>query len=166
MVGRFTSHDGRQRNAPSVRFGNISMMPGEVISHCGSPHKAFLVEARSISGYSGSPVFVCIPPTDFDNLGYDDRGVIYGRHHGAIRLLLGVDCGHFYRSSPVLDKKGNPLADESGEERGWKVRDNTGMMIVVPGWRLLDVVNSDEYQAERAARDRALLDQAGGAVPD
>jgi hypothetical protein len=58
MVGRFINHEGRQQNKPSVRFGNISMMPGERIE---SPHgieqDSFLIEARSLPGYSGSAVF-------------------------------------------------------------------------------------------------------------
>ncbi len=31
MVGRFVSHEGKQRNSPSVRFGNIAMMNGETV---------------------------------------------------------------------------------------------------------------------------------------
>jgi hypothetical protein len=62
MVGRFINHDGKQQNAPSARFGNIAQMPGDKIRFPdGSEQESFLVEARSISGYSGSPVFVEIP---------------------------------------------------------------------------------------------------------
>jgi hypothetical protein len=31
MIGRFINHDGKQRNEPSVRFGNISIMPKDKI---------------------------------------------------------------------------------------------------------------------------------------
>jgi hypothetical protein len=55
MVGRFSAQDGVQRNTPTVRFGNISMMPS-------SEQRNFLVEHRSLPGYSGSPVFVWINP--------------------------------------------------------------------------------------------------------
>ena len=59
MVGRFVGHDGRQRNLPSARFGNISMMPMEPVKgEAGVLVDAFLVETRSQAGYSGSPVFV------------------------------------------------------------------------------------------------------------
>ena len=62
MVGRFSNHEGKQRNTPSVRFGNIAMMPDEPIKHPrGHMQESFLIESRSIGGYSGSPVFVHIP---------------------------------------------------------------------------------------------------------
>lgn len=63
LIGRHVNHEGKQRNLPSVRFGNISMMPLEPIRNSrGLLQESFLVEARSIGGYSGSPVFVHIPP--------------------------------------------------------------------------------------------------------
>jgi hypothetical protein len=59
MVGRFITHQGQQQNTPAVRFGNISMMPGEPIWQDARRfgQVAYLVEMRSLSGYSGSPVF-------------------------------------------------------------------------------------------------------------
>jgi hypothetical protein len=65
FVGRFIGQDGKQRNKPSVRFGNISMMPGEPVASRElkvEPQVSFLVEARSLPGYSGSPAFTYIPP--------------------------------------------------------------------------------------------------------
>src|SRR5260370_1057024 len=61
LVGRFVNHEGRQKNSPSVRFGNLAMMPGEPVYHKHSEsqgEESFLVDIRTISGYSGSPVFV------------------------------------------------------------------------------------------------------------
>lgn len=64
MPGRFTSVEGILSNRPSLRFGNIAMMPGEPIAdRRGVPRESFLVEHRSLPGYSGSPVFVWIDPT-------------------------------------------------------------------------------------------------------
>ncbi len=59
-VGRFVNHEGKQRNTPAVRFGNIAMMPLEPIRNprSGQEHAAYLIETRSQSGYSGAPVFV------------------------------------------------------------------------------------------------------------
>lgn len=57
FVGRFLHHQGRERNHPTVRFGNIAQMPWEPVrTGRGIRQEAFLVEARSESGYSGSPV--------------------------------------------------------------------------------------------------------------
>ncbi len=62
MVGRFINHEGRQTNWPSVRFGSIAQMANEPILHeRGHLQESYLVEVRSISGYSGSPVFVYFP---------------------------------------------------------------------------------------------------------
>ena len=59
FVGRFISQQGQQRNTPTVRQGVISMLPHEKVpSWEGTPVDSFLVEARSLSGYSGSPVFL------------------------------------------------------------------------------------------------------------
>jgi hypothetical protein len=59
VVGRFINHEGRQRNLPTARFGCIGQMPWEPIRQdTGFMQESFLVEARSIGGYSGSPVFL------------------------------------------------------------------------------------------------------------
>jgi hypothetical protein len=63
MAGRFVQHEGRQRNTPVVRFGNLSMMPYEPVTNMrGIKQESFIVEMRSLSGFSGSPVFALIPP--------------------------------------------------------------------------------------------------------
>jgi hypothetical protein len=62
VVGRFINHEGRQQNLPTVRFGCVAQMPWEPIKQdTGFEQESFLVEARSIAGYSGSPVFAYIP---------------------------------------------------------------------------------------------------------
>jgi hypothetical protein len=62
IIGRFINREGHQKNTPSVRFGNIAQMPGEpIIDDDGIAQESYLVEARSIPGYSGAPVFVHIP---------------------------------------------------------------------------------------------------------
>jgi len=59
VTGLFAHLTGAARNLPIVRMGNIAMMPGEPV-----PTKefgdieAYLIEARSIGGLSGSPAFV------------------------------------------------------------------------------------------------------------
>lgn len=64
MIGRFTSHEGKQRNAPSVRFGNLSMLPIETMeSLYKKDQETYLIEQHSLPGYSGSPVFVVVDET-------------------------------------------------------------------------------------------------------
>jgi hypothetical protein len=51
MVGRVITHEGKQKNLPSARFGNITMMPVEPLRHMrGINQESFVVEMRSIGG--------------------------------------------------------------------------------------------------------------------
>lgn len=145
VVGRFINHEGRQRNLPTMRFGNIAQMPWEPIQQIrvsGEPfdQESWLVEARSIGGYSGSPVFVEINPL-WDRLnGYKmERGW---------RYLLGVDWGHINSWEPVRTPNDpHPI---------FRVRGNTGMMAVVPSWKLIDLLNLPAL-VERRAKDEELV---------
>lgn len=88
MIGRLINHEGKQRNTPSVRFGNIAMMPLEPVKmEDGTLQEAFLVEQNSLPGYSGSPVFWEIP--DFARR--PDSNVLQAKQ---FRGLLGIDAGH------------------------------------------------------------------------
>jgi hypothetical protein len=152
MVGRFISHEGKQRNTPSVRFGNIAMMPNEPVRNTrGYMQESFLVETRSIGGYSGSPVFVYIP--NYENrFPEEPRGVV---------RLLGIDWGHlpFQSFDPVhpFDK----VVDASGTSHpdGWRVASNTGMAAVVPAWKLDELLNIPELLRQREQEDEELLEK-------
>jgi hypothetical protein len=93
MPGRFVNHEGKQRNLPAVRFGNISMLPFEPIrTGRGLLQEAFLVECRSLPGYSGSPVFLYTMP--FSPI----------QREQPPPMLLGIDMGHIQNHGAVLDK--------------------------------------------------------------
>jgi hypothetical protein len=158
MVGRFINHEGRQQNAPSARFGNIAQMPGDKIRFPdGSEQESFLVEARSIAGYSGSPVFLEIP--FFSNI----EGRNPNRRYGP--WLLGIDHCHLFSREKVRDQtlRGDPV------NKNWYVRSNTGMMGVVPAWRLTEMftlpamVSFLKWVTEAAEAELAkLADEATG----
>jgi hypothetical protein len=152
VIGRFVNHEGRQKNAPSARFGNIAQMPLEPIRGKRASgyfdQESFLVEARSIPGYSGSPVF-----------GYIPQGGLYKREKAKVDInpfqtygawLLGVDWCHINDHVPAYDQFGNQLA--------FKVRANSGMMGVIPAWRLAAFLNIEPlrnlrmYQSEQLKR--------------
>lgn len=61
MLGRFVHHAGTGKNMPTARSGIISAMPdpNELIPMAEGikPQEAYLVEMRSLSGFSGSPTF-------------------------------------------------------------------------------------------------------------
>lgn len=147
MVGRFISHAGTQKNTPSLRFGSIAMLPFEKIrlSEDANSHmqQAFLVETRSISGFSGSPVFLykpmiadyTTPEGYFEERMIDPVGQCY---------LLGIDCGHFPTKDKVVDEDGNHY-------QGLRVNANTGMAIVIPAWRLAQLL--EEFAIDRKKKD-------------
>lgn len=56
--GRFINLTGQARNRAVIRFGAIALMPAAEIAG----QELLLVEMRSRSGYSGSPVYVYIDP--------------------------------------------------------------------------------------------------------
>jgi len=57
--GLFLRHPGAERNSPIIRRGAIAAMPEELVTLAdGRKSRVYLVEARSIGGLSGSPVFI------------------------------------------------------------------------------------------------------------
>ena len=161
MVGRFISHDGRQRNLPSLRFGNIAMMPLEPIRHPGGfMQESFLVETRSLSGYSGSPVFAYTQIA-----GEEAQPRSQSRFHAppAVRtyglFFIGVDWGHLPNYEKVLtrDKK-TPVSPAE-----W-VPMNSGMCGVVPAWRLAELLEDEEVKMKREQEDKKLSAEKNRAV--
>lgn len=163
LIGRLVTMKGRQRNTPVVRFGNISMMADSnepIIREDGISQESFLIDCKSLSGFSGSPVFVTasrsyssrysIPKpralnllklatreTPHMTLKVEPVGVsgIFGP------WLLGIDWGH-------ISLKG------SESEEGLDL--NTGIACVAPAWRILDVLNDDPLRRERKRDDEII----------
>lgn len=143
MIGRYVDLDGRERNEPVVRFGNVSAFPGVVVHQRerGFDQLSVPVEVRSLSGFSGSPVFVAPGPyVEPDGAG----GVRIKAITGQPVFLLGVDWGHHHWREPVRDADGTRSAGKTF------VQANSGMSLVVPGWKLQSLLYSDDLVAERA----------------
>lgn len=129
IVGMFRHHVGQDRNIPIVRTGNIAAMPEEPVQTRLGPMVAALIEARSIGGLSGSPVFVHYAPP---------RPDAHPEAIGGIQLL-GVMHGHF---------------DDSGSGE----RLNVGVGIVTPASRIGELMKLPEVlqrEAETLGRFRA-----------
>jgi len=138
VVGRFINHEGRQKNLPTVRFGCIAQMANEPVRQAsGFEQESFLVEARSIGGYSGSPVFTYIPPATVRDGVQDWVPEKILSFHGP--WLLGVEWGQINDYTPVLHSTGRDV--NPGEPLSTKVLVNTGMMAVVPAWKLLELLS-------------------------
>lgn len=148
-VGLFRSHSGRQRNVPIVRIGNLAMMRGEPVptQHCGYTD-AYLIEARSISGLSGSPVFIRAPLFQVKN------GTVVGSK-GPQFYLLGLMHGHFdvknLKDDIVLDS-----ADDS-EPRGV----NTGIGVVIPVEKILETIYQPELVEMRKKAAKEHIEKHG-----
>ncbi len=134
MTGLFSHHHGRTRNLPIVRIGNIALMPDEPI-RAGEwgEIQAYLIEARSIGGLSGSPVFV--------HLG----GIRLGQISGGGFRWLGLIHGHWDLPISELD------AVTSDALRMENV--NMGIAIVVPVDKIIEVLNQEALMTRRKKAD-------------
>lgn len=130
MLGRFISHGTLQLNQPLARFGNVAMMPGQLVKDGrGVDVEAFLVEMRSLSGFSGSPVFVYMGPGT-----YRGNGTMMPFYSETI-WLMGIDTGHKTLLAKVHQRNGEP-------EEKLVVYLNTGVSIVAPVWRIEELLDA------------------------
>lgn len=136
--GLFAAHPGTERNQPIIRFGRISLMPGEPITvktpEGSFTNQAYLVEATSWPGQSGSPSFTNL---ELDETFLDSRPGAPGI------ALLGVVQGHF--DSPV---NVSFLGDVDGSAA---VEVNNGIASVVPASAILELFALEENVAARKA---------------
>lgn len=157
MVGRFIYHDGGLSNKPAARFGNLAMMPERIKqeARAGFMQESFLVECRSLSGFSGSPVFVqvngAIPRPH--GAGVWDRQppsnpkvkLISQTTNEVRSWLLGVDWGHVQSRERAIGP---------GATHFWTP--NSGMAAVVPVWRLDALLDLPELVRKREEETRRL----------
>lgn len=150
--GLFVRHAGGERNIPIVRIGNIAAMPEEKINSKNYCMDAYLVEARSIGGLSGSPVFVqpgLIRIIDHTPTPY--RGQIY--------YLMGLMHGHWDSPHAALDSP-----SEDFREANEKV--NMGIAIVVPVTKIMEVINQPSLQKLDDADAARWLEENKPALDD
>lgn len=146
LVGLFVRHSGTQRNIPIVRVGNIASMPEEPVQTKDfGLLDAYLVEARSIGGLSGSPVFVHLPGV---------RMVGSSLEVGRIPkyYLLGLMHGHWDMPHMTID--------DFGDSEGV----NTGIAVVVPSEKIAEMLNIPEFRDDRE-RKKLALDAQHSATP-
>ncbi|MBB3181975.1 trypsin-like serine protease [Variovorax sp. Sphag1AA] len=124
IIGLFKHHTGTQRNLPIVRTGNIAAMAEEKVSTAMGQMDAALIEARSIGGLSGSPVFANLGTSQIrinpDLAHYD---FISGIH------LFGVMHGHY---------------DENADGE----RVNVGIGIVTPVSKIVELIRDPALSME------------------
>jgi hypothetical protein len=110
--GLFSERPGVSKNIPVLRTGTIAALPEESFKTRVGGVEAYLIEARSIGGHSGSPVFV--------------------NQNGYLRLL-GIVHGHFGERLPQAQQTcstcGSPRAISESQPENWI---NFGIAIVLP----------------------------------
>jgi hypothetical protein len=154
MLGRFLGHDGTDENKPAARFGHLAMSPTVPIEHpWGFMQSSFLIECRSVSGYSGSPIFIYRVQTTL-SAGLVAIGADRGK--ASLPRFLGIDWGN-------LDRVGHNdyAVDWAESDADASFPRRSGMLVAVPAWRLAGLLDSVEVQkvkrkaeaeAEKAAK--------------
>src|SRR6185437_7891403 len=99
--------------------------------------ECFLVECRSLPGYSGSPVF--LNPLPFSTI---PRPPVPS-------MFLGIDMGHLKDERPVLNKEELRNGNRVPIDKNWLVETNTGMSCVIPAWKVLEVLEVEELVKSR-----------------
>jgi hypothetical protein len=138
FVGLFSEYSGKQHDKPIVRFGNISLMHEEMPlkltagSDATTLTDAYLVEARSWGGQSGSPAFI------YYALDRKPGVVSVG---GPRFVLLGLTHGHYEIKKSVAF-----IGDIIGSG---KVPVNAGMAIVIPAQKIIDTLMQEELVLAR-----------------
>lgn len=155
FAGLFSQHPGQQRFQPIIRFGTISMMPHEkittqIIQGVNTQVDAYLVEARSWGGHSGSPMFIYYPP---------DREPGRLQVGATAPALLGIVSGH-YR----IPNEPEALRDSLDSTQGSA---NSGIAAVIPAQAILDLLNGDELVEKREkAKEQIKKDGQPAVTPD
>jgi hypothetical protein len=153
IVGLFSALPGETKNIPIYRSCHIAAMelsdPVRMrAKDVQEPMECYLVEARSIGGLSGSPVFTVSNPqtgTDYEPdpaikhpQGFQARQ--YMPRDSGNWLLLGLVHGHWDVSRGQLSKMMGVEDDEV----------NSGIAVVVPAKKIAETLNHPELVAMRA----------------
>jgi transposase-like protein len=143
LVSRFINHRGEQRSSPNLLFGRLSMTgKGFFRQRSGSLSECFIADVKGSGSDSGSPVFI-----DSVRIGTD---YLQALASGTTRKLLGISLGHLPSRPPVVDAQDNP------HPRGWKIKLDTGLTIILPAWQICDLLNSEVLLNLRRKQDEQL----------
>ncbi len=155
MTGLFAHMSGKEQNIPIVRMGNVAMMPNDTVpTEEYGDIEAYLIEARSIGGLSGSPVFV------------RESSHMHVPASNTPFFLMGLMHGHW--KVPAGDVNPSPLLDSAISGKNETI--NMGIAIVVPARKIMEVLNVTELRDHRAKQDemasRQNLPVMDSAIPE
>lgn len=138
VVGLFRQRAGNSKNFPIARMGSIASLAGQepIMTPMGEM-PLHLIEARSIGGLSGSPVFVF--PGNFDPV---TGTTTLGQKSP---VLWGIIHGHF-------DTKENDIDSFTADSALSVENVNTGIAMVTPAWRLYHLIEQHMNKFVRIPR--------------
>jgi hypothetical protein len=136
MIGRFRKHAGTDKNLPIVMFGNIATMNEEPIYNrfINKKQESYLVEMRSMHGFSGSPVLLHIPNMSFRWTKIKDNEYNFVTAH-SYKGLLGIQWGRI---------RYEEMAKDLDTGRDVLIELDSAMAGVVPVSKLMDLIDSEE----------------------
>jgi hypothetical protein len=148
-----TQQESDKRNQPILRMGNIAMLPNLRIPTASGSMEAYLIEARSIGGLSGAPVFArrTISILWNDEQVWDEPGKrkpIKALHGvtGEV-LLIGMVHGHWdVKESEINQVRIEPTRNGV----------NIGIAIVIPFSKVIETLNRPELVEGRRQAEEEL----------
>jgi hypothetical protein len=149
-IGLFSQFFGEGRDAPIARFGRIALIPDELVRVPGGgglpsmEFEAIFAELGSWSGQSGSPVWAYFSV---------DRDLFAGSTLATTipnPRLLGIVHGHYNFPQNVR----NPFGSEA-----LTVNMNSGIAIIVPASKILEVLSLDRAVEHREFYVRVLREE-------
>jgi hypothetical protein len=150
VTGLFTfvpsAYAGVRRNMPIIRHGNIAMLPDEAIQTDYGYAEVYLIEARSIGGMSGSPVFA--RQTIAVKVKIADGSEVWMHGVGGMHLL-GLTHGHW----DIKESEMNEPHSTHDRRRGV----NMGVGIVVPASKIIETIDRPELIELRKEYEQEVL---------
>jgi hypothetical protein len=138
----------------------MSLMPKEKVRITVNPYThttklvdAFLVEARSWGGHSGSPAFIRYSV---------ERPRMNVKLGGGTTALLGLVQGHSFIKQDVIFA-GDIDLDEKDK---LKVNMNAGMAIILPASKIMEILMMDELIDQRERALNGIRSRRPASEPD
>lgn len=148
IVGLFHKLHGTERNLPVVYTGHIASLPGdEKIPVENAEVEGYLVQANTISGCSGSPVFtgrVINTPINVQK-----SPVLRDWARKSARLLGVWQSSWKVKGSEIVSIK------TDGDDVDFEKLAPLGMGVVVPAVKLLEILNMSKLSKSREAAGRS-----------
>lgn len=159
VIGRNIGLEGERTNTPAARFGAVSIMSPEPIYQPRRKHAqdSIVVEAKSLGGYSGAPTFVYQAPPILEPIrgGMERWPVVVHSYSQSGFAMLGITWGHMNGRIAVV----GPGSDLSESEKAVAV--NSGMMLVVPAWKIRQLLDLESLADRRETQEREHHEKVG-----